>query len=163
MIENSCLEIRQEDIVRIDLYLPSECIISVPPSVVLQSLTKNAVLLGTPALSLALSLAADSLEVQMTDAPSLKVSNARQQAGNIYTHDLQIPLQTERRNAESAVDALHGKDFNAVLTRADGSRDVVYALPNASAIDIDESQSTTSNITLKVKMLSMSHTIRLTT
>ena len=124
MNENLCLELRQDDIVRVDVYLP---------------------------------LADDT---PMQDVPTLKVQNARQASGNVYTHDLQAAVQLARQQVESAIEALNGKDFNVVYTRNNGAKDLSYALPNASMATIDETQSNSVTI-LKIKLQSMSALIRL--
>ena len=95
--------------------------------------------------------------------PNLKVTTARQQAGTVYKHDLQIPMKNDKTLAERAVDALQGHDFHCVYTHADGTRDMSYALPNSSTIDLDEQLSANSSVLLKVKVLSMSHPVTLTT
>lgn len=162
MNEKNCRESRLDDIVRIDIYPASQCSIPVPPNITIQSLVENNFFSGTPALSVALSVADDN-EAELSDNPNLKVTTARQQAGTVYKHDLQIPMKNGKTLAERAVDALQGHDFHCVYTHADGTRDLSYALPNSSTTDLDEQLSANSSVLLKVKVLSMSHPITLTT
>lgn len=161
MNDLNCRESRLDDIVRIDIYPASQCSIPVPPTISIQSLVENNFFSGTPALSVALSVSEET-EGEMTDSPTLKVSTGRQQAGTVYKHDLQIPLKNDKTLAERAVDALQGHDFHCVYTHADGARDMSYALPNASTIDIDEQLSSNSSVIVKVKVASMSHPVILT-
>lgn len=157
---DNCTELRLDDLVRIDLLMADECTIPIPPTVTLHSLTASTLTLPTPVLSAAYTINSDD-EAKLTDTPELKVSNARQASGNVYTHELTLPLLLERRKAEKAVDTLLGTDFHVLLTRADGSQDLSYCVPNGATLDLDETTSSNSSVKLTAKLLSMSHLIRL--
>lgn len=159
MNNNQCKELMLDDIIRVDLYLTSDCNIILPLNVQYQSMTLTPTLLGVPVFSAALS-GADV--VMLDETPTLKVKNGRQTGGNIYTHDLTLPVMVERTAAEELVEKLLGRDFHIVYTRADGSRDLSLSLPAAAACDIDETHPTAASTTLKVKVLSYSNTIKLT-
>ncbi len=157
-----CLETRLNDIVRIDLFLVSQANITIPPMVPITSLTTASPFNGSAVFSAALSPSAAS-EVVLDASPTLKVSNARQQAGYIYTHDLQAVCTLSRSEMEAAVATLLGNDFHVLYTRADGSQDLSYALPNTALCDIEESHtSPTVTSTLKIKLSSLSPTISIT-
>jgi hypothetical protein len=158
MNENLCLELRQDDIVRVDVYLASQCSMPVPAQVNSVQFINSNLFTGDPVLTLTLPLGDDT---PMQDVPTLKVQNARQASGNVYTHDLQAAVQLARQQVESAIEVLNGKDFNVVYTRNNGAKDLSYALPNASMATIDETQSNNSVTTLKIKLQSMSALIRL--
>ena len=158
MNENLCLELRQDDIVRVDVYLASQCSMPVPAQVNSVQFINSNLFTGDPVLTLTLPLGDDT---PMQDVPTLKVQNARQASGNVYTHDLQAAVQLARQQVESAIEALNGKDFYVVYTRNNGAKDLSYALPNASMATIDETQSNNSVTTLKIKLQSMSALIRL--
>ena len=121
MNNNQCKELMLDDIIRVDLYLTSDCNIILPLNVQYQSMTLTPTLLGVPVFSAALS-GADV--VMLDETPTLKVKNGRQTGGNIYTHDLTLPVMVERTAAEELVEKLLGRDFHIVYTRADGSRDL---------------------------------------
>ncbi len=158
-MENNCLEIRNEDIVRIDVYLSSQCNVSVPPQVNCTQLVKTNLFTGDPVVTLTLNLG-DTIPMQ--DIPTLKIQNAAQQAGNVYNHELQATVPLARQRVESAIEALFGKDFCAVYTRSDGQQDFSYALPNTAKATVDETLSNNSVTLLKIKILSMSALISLT-
>lgn len=159
MNNQECKELIFDDIVRVEIYLASECNITLPPTIVLQSLSETANLLGTP-LFVAAFTGSDA--VMLSEAPSLKVKNGLQTAGNVYSHDLSVPVMVERQQAESLVEQLLGKNFIVAYTRADGSRDLSLPLPDACSCSIDESHSTAVTTTLKAKIRSMSNLIKLT-
>lgn len=158
-----CLETRLNDIVRIDIFLDSQANITVPPTAPISSLSSNNPFNGSAIFSAALSPSAAS-EVVLDASPTLKVTNARQQAGNIYTHDLQAFCILSRSEMEAAVTALLGQGFHILYTRADGSQDLSYSLPNTSLCDIEESHtSPTVTSTLKIKLSSLSPSIPIIT
>ena len=75
MNENLCLELRQDDIVRVDVYLASQCSMPVPAQVNSVQFINSNLFTGDPVLTLTLPLGDD---VPMRDVPTLKVQNARQ-------------------------------------------------------------------------------------
>lgn len=155
----NCNELILQNIVRVELYPTSQCTISVPPQVVCSAFSEGVCKLGTPSLSVAFSYSENELE--LSELCTLKITNARQQAGNIYTHDLQIPISVGQESVKQAVDALQGYDFNAVYIFADGTKKISYTLPNASVCDIEHNYASSSTDTIKVKILSMSNLISL--
>ncbi len=158
MNNNQCNEVISDEIVRVEIYLASQVNFTLPTTVPFQSINLTANLFGTAAFVAALS---DADAVALDDSPTLKIKNARQEAGNVYVHDLQVPVLVERAAAESLVNTLKGEDFHVVYTRADGSRDMSMTLPNAASCDIEESHSSSAKTTLKIKIRSMSNLIKL--
>lgn len=152
MDQNNCRETIFDDIVRVDVYPVSQCRTTIPRVVGLMSIDGANLFTGNPSLSMTLN----SDAMQMQTVPTLKVSNARQAAGNIYTHDLQATVNLSRQEAQNAVDALQGVDFHIIYTHADGARSLGFSLPNTATIDIDESLSSGATITVKAKLLSYS-------
>ncbi len=152
---------RLDDIVRIDIFAASQCSITIPASIPLQSLVGGDLFTGTPVLSLVLSSVSDT-EAMMSEVPTIKVTNARQSAGNVYTHDIQAQVVTGRTIAETAIDMLVGIDFHACYTHSDGVQSVTYALPNSCTFDMEENHNAKSTHTVKIKMLSMSHILPIT-
>ena len=80
MNNQECKELMLDAIIRVDVYLASQCNIPLPPSVSLASLNMTVSTFGTAAFSAALS---DSAVVMLKEEPSLKVKNGRQAAGNV--------------------------------------------------------------------------------
>lgn len=97
----------------------------------------------------------------MSDHPTLKITNSRSAAGNVYTHDLQIPTQLGRKDAEQAVRQLQGYDFYVVYQKTDGSMSFSYSLPNSSVADIEENVSPSLSVSVKIKVQSMSPLINI--
>lgn len=153
-----CSELRTSEIVRVAFYLASRSNIPVPRKTVCEGVTIATPFTGNPVLTLALSPAADN-EAQLQNTPSLKVTNARQPSGNIFTHDLQLLLNLVPDAVRAAHNTLIGQDFDILYTYADGSQALSYSLPNASQLDIEDKLDTTPSMTLKVKLLSLSDII----
>lgn len=152
MTNNECVETILDDIVRVDIYKASQSNVGVPRSIILHEVSLDAPFTGDPSLTLALN--GDGMRMQ--SVPTLKVSNGRQQSGNIYTHDLQANTNLSRKDILPVVDALQGVDCHILYTHVDGSRSLTYSLPNAFTIDVDESLNGNTTVTVKVKALSMS-------
>lgn len=158
-MSNNCFELRQQDIVRVEIYTASQCGINIPTSVVLQSLAERGSFTGTPKLTLAVT---DTADVLLNAIPQLKVSNSRGKRGNTYKYDLQMELLCPRQQAETTVDALAADNFHVVVERASGARELIYSLQGASLLDIDQTHAQNNAIKLKATIQSMSHLIKLT-
>ncbi len=159
MNTSQCKDLILDDVVGIKIYKSSDCAISIPPYVVLQSIVETDGMFPTPLFS---AMTDGSGDVEMSEVPTIKVTNARQGAGNIYTHDLQIPVFIGRTTAEKLVNTLQGIDFHVACIHADGSLDFSYALPNTSVCDIETNISSNQSVMLKLKVQSMSNLIRVT-
>ena len=68
MNNQECKELIFDDIVRVEIYLASECNITLPSTIVLQSLIETENLLGTPLFVAAVT---GSDAVMLSEAPSL--------------------------------------------------------------------------------------------
>ena len=156
--------------VRVDLVPASECQLPVPFQVA--GLTEMTVTnlsqwapqsaitaLGAALLSLAYSVQ-DGDDGEIEQSPTLKQSDKRQAAGVVVTHDLQVPLTVGFQATRDAVGLLQQQDFHVVLTTSDGEHYLLYSLPNASSVVLDET-GVNQQSTVKVSLQSMSHVILL--
>lgn len=155
----NCNELILRNIVRIEVYPSSQCTFTVPPQVVAHTFAEGSYTLGTPSIAVAFSYTDDDAE--MSELPTLKITNERQQAGNTYKYDLQIPVSMGQDAVQQAVDALQGVDFNVVYHFPDGTKKVSYGLPNASICDVEDNYSSSSSSTVKITLVSMSNLIEL--
>ena len=156
----NCQETILNDIVLVEIYRAYDSGISIPPTISLTKLTETEGMFRNPVLKTGM---AGEHAVQLADRASLRVANARQPAGNIYTHDLQLSVLLGRQEAEDTVNTLDGVPFHIVCTRASGERFLSYALPNGSSLDVDSTHAALSSCVLKARILSMSNVIVLDT
>ena len=154
----NCHETILNDIVMVEIYRAADSAISLPPTISLTKLTETTGMFSNPVLKTGM---AGEHAIQLADRASLRVTNARQLAGNIYTHDLQLSVLLGRPDAENVVNTLEGVPFHLVCTRASGERFLCYSLPNGSALDVDSTNAALSACMLKARILSMSNVITL--
>lgn len=166
MIQN-CNEQLLDDVVRVDLVLASECNLVVPFQVAMTemdgSYNDGGVMkdrIGAAGLSLAYDVQ-DGEEGEIESAPVLKQTEKQQAAGIVVSHDLQVPVTAGFEATRIAVEGLQTRHFHVVLTTADGTRYLLYSLPNTSLLLLSE-QDVNQKSTVKVTLQSMSHVIRLT-
>lgn len=162
-----CREQILDDVVRVDLVLASECEFPVPVQVATTTMAGTMVVggetvdrVGAAGLSVAY-MVQDGDDGEMDSAPVLKQTERSESAGVMVTHDLQVPVSAGFEATRTAVRGMQGRDFHAVLTTMDGSRYLLYAVPNGSQVLLDE-QDVNQKATVKVTLQSMSHVIRLT-
>lgn len=167
----NCNEQLLDDVVRVDLVPASECSLPVPFQVAgLTEMTVQNLAQWAPQTAItALGAAAMSLSYSVTDgddgeidqAPSYKQSEKRQAAGNVVSHSLDIPITAAFQATREAVAKVQQEgDFHVVLTTSDGERYLIYTLPNASSVALDET-GVNQQATVKVSGQSMSHVILL--
>jgi hypothetical protein len=154
----NCHETILNDIVLVEIYRASDSAISLPPTISHTKLTETTGMFSNPVLKTGM---AGENAIQLADRASLRVTNARQMAGNIYTHDLQLSVLLGRPDAENVVNTLEGVPFHLVCTRASGDRFLCYSLPNGSSLDVDSTHAAISACMLKARILSMSNVITL--
>lgn len=154
----NCHETILNDIVLVEIYRASDSAISLPPTISHTKLTETTGMFSNPVLKTGM---AGENAIQLADRASLRVTNARQMAGNIYTHDLQLSVLLGRPDAENVVNTLEGVPFHLVCTRASGERFLCYSLPNGSSLDVDSTHAAISACMLKARILSMSNVITL--
>lgn len=159
-LEN-CLELFLEDIVSVAAYDSDDMALPYPPSVAGSASISNLPVKGgsKPVFKAAIDPAEGS--VLMSESPTLKITNSRSAAGNVYTHELSVPVLIGRELAESIVTQLQGSDFYMVYYRANGTCAVSYSLPNTAIADIEESLSSSTTVSLKIKLQSCSQLINI--
>jgi hypothetical protein len=170
MIQN-CNEQMLDDVVRVDIVAASECQLPIPFQV--SGLTKMTVpnlsqwrpqtaiaALGSAKLSVSYAVQ-DGDDGELESAPALKQTEKRVAAGIVVTHDLQVPLTALfQATREAAALVQQTGDFHVILTTQESARYLLYSVPNASSLLLDE-QGIGQSATLKLSLQSMSHVIRL--
>lgn len=166
MIQN-CSEQILDDVVRADFVLASECDLPIPFQIAVTEMAgtktesgQTVDRIGAAKLSLAYAVQ-DGDDGEIDSPPVLKQSDKRQAAGIIVSHDLQISVTAGFEATRVAVESLQTRYFHVVLTTTDGTRYLLYSLPNTSLLLLDE-QDVNQKSTVKVTLQSMSHVIRLT-
>lgn len=166
MIQN-CNEQILDDVVRVDVVLASLCDLPVPFNVRLTEMVGTKVVegqivdrIGAPGLSIAYNVQ-DGDDGEMESAPTLKQTDKQQAAGIVVAHDLQVPVTAGFEATRVAVEGLQTRHFHVVLTTQDGTRYLLYSLPNTSLLLLDE-QDLNQKATVKMTLQSMSHVVRLT-
>lgn len=166
----TCREQILDDVVRIDLVLASSCHFPIPFQIGLSEMTvanlddwtpqsTSHAVIGQALLSVADNVQ-DGDDGEMDGAPSLKQTEKQQAAGIVVSHDLQIPVTAGFVATRTAVAGVQTRHFHVVLTTNNGTRYLLYSLPNTSLLLLDE-QDTNQKATVKVKLQSMSHVILL--
>lgn len=169
--QEECQELLMQDVVRIDIMPMTALKVGVPFNV--QNITEAAVTMSDDAeLSdaelyidslLSLNLSGDStVDAEMKEGITHKVTEKRDVAGIVRTHTLQIPIEIGFQTVRQQQKALQQTDFYIVLTTYDGTRYLAYALPNTSQFTIDDQMGETAQMTAKVVVQSMSGFVKIT-
>ena len=159
-----------QDVVRIDIMPMTALKVGLPFNV--QNITEAAVTMSDDAeltdiglytdSLLSLNLAGDAtVDAEMKEGITHKVTEKRDVAGIVRTHTLQIPIEIGFQTVRQQQKALQQTDFHIVLTTYDGTRYLAYALPNTSQFTIDDQMGETAQMTAKVVVQSMSGFIRI--
>ncbi len=157
----NCLENHLSDIVRMEIYPDAQCTFPVPSNVSVQSMSLVADAISGPPVAV-FALSPEDGEFTMTDMPTAKVTDARQPAGVIYTHDIQLSVAIQRAEAIKVLETLYLNDFHVIYTRDDNSKWLSRSLPNTSVCNTENTDSSKSVLNIKIKMSSMSSLIALT-
>ena len=116
--------------------------------------------IGQPAMVIDLNDIEDYAGV-LDSAPSLKTSMKMQMAGYLRQHDLTIPTRGDYIKVRKAGDRLLGMDFHVVLRTLEGTRFLLYSLPNSPTVSVEDQFGSESKQTVKVSLQSMSNMIKL--
>lgn len=172
MNETDCREITLDNVVRIDIVPNKYLGVAVPTSVPLQSV--NTSLPFAPTFSMAYSMlgyaaerdiAEDYSEIDRTQAKiSLKSTKSTSQLGALYSYDLQVTglvgLPDHIASAIHAERELEGENASVILRFEDGSRKLLYFLPNTFTFAVEQATSESSTqATVKVAGKSVSNLI----
>ena len=158
--EELCQELLMTDVVRIDFVKRSAWSLPVPFNVADQS-QMTVTDYAASALLLVIDYRGDG-DAIMSESPSHRVTEAREVAGIIKTHTLQIPIDNGFQAIRSKKAALLQDDFYIVLYTVDGTRFLAYTMPNTSQFAIDEQMGSSATMTVKATVKSMSGMIKLT-
>lgn len=156
-----CNEIFLNEVTHVELVKASACTIPVPsnacPVTQLANCTIGAATMVVDTID------NDSYTGVLDSAPTLKSSQKDQMVGRLRQHDLTLNVRYNYNKVRKAVDELQGADFYVVLRTADGTRYLLYALPNTSKVTVDDQfGSAEPKQTVKVSLQSLSNMILLT-
>lgn len=166
----TCSEL--DDVVRIDIIPMEGTTMTVPFNVGHHSRIKgsypNANPLPNGACSFAMALMTleqvdnDDVTATITTAAKLTATPNREQAGTIYTHLLEMPINTGFQDIRDRLDGMEDVDFMMVLTDYFGRQWLSYAVPGSSQISWRDGKSPFTDGTLIAQLKSMSPLILLT-
>ena len=168
--QEECQELLMQDVTRIDIMPQTALKVSVPFGV--PNITEAAVTMSdNSALTdaklyidslLSLNLSGDAtVDAEMGEGTTHKVTEKRDAAGIVRTHSLQIPVEVGFQTVRQQQKALQQTDFHIILTTYDGTRYLAYALPNTCQFVIDDQMGETVQMTAKVTAQSMSGFVRI--
>lgn len=154
----NCNETFLNEVTHVELIPASACTIPVPPMA--NSVTElNGCTFGTAAMVIDIN---DNYAGTMDSAPTLKTTEKAQAAGFLRQHELSVPVRGDFVKVRQAQLTIEGIDFHVVLQTADGTRFLLYSLPNTARATVEEQFAQEQKQTVKVSMQSMSNMIRLT-
>lgn len=155
----NCNEIFLSEVTHVELVPASRCSFPIPFNV--GEITEmDGCTIGSPEMELDVS--DDDADGQMT-APTLKTQEKPAAAGNLRNHDLQVPVIFGYDDVREARGNLLGRDFHAILRTSAGTEFLLYAVPNASIVSVeDQFGSSDPKQTVKVSLQSMSNMIKIT-
>ena len=168
--EEQCQELMMQDVVRID-FMPTNAIkVGIPFNV--QNITETTVTMADDAALTDIGLYTDSMlsvnlafdptvDAEMKEGLSHKVTEKRDVAGIVRTHTLQIPIELGFHTIREQQKALQQNDFHIILTTYGGERYLAYALPNTCQFNIEDQMGQTAQMNLKAVVQSMSGFIRI--
>ena len=167
-----CQELLMQEIVRID-FMPTTALKIAAPFAV-RNLTEIGVTMSNndaitdaklkAASLLSLNMNGDAtVDAEMQEGASHKVTEKRELMGTVRTHTLQIPVESGFGTIRTKDAGLQEADYNVVLTNRDGERYLLYGVPNACQFSIDESTAQNTTMNLKATLVSMSGPIRIQT
>lgn len=165
-----CLELLMQDVVRIDIMPYTALKVNTPFNV--QNITETDVTMldGSEITDadlhldslLSLNLSGDdTADAEMKESLQHKVVEKRDISGIVRTHTLQIPIESGFQVVRAKQPYLKYTDFHIVLTTYNGTRYLAYGLPNTSQFTIEEQMGQSSQMSIKVTLMSMSGFIRI--
>lgn len=165
-----CQELIEREIVRVDIMPTTALKVSIPFNV--QNITNAVVTMADDSELTDAKLFIDSLlslkmaddgtvDAEMQDGVSYKMTEKRDIAGMVRTHTLQIPIESGFDVIRVKEAALQHAEFYVVLTTGDGSRYLLYSVPNTSQFSVEEQIAQNVTMSVKVSLQSMSDIIRI--
>lgn len=165
-----CREIFEDDVIRVDLIPADETVIPVPFAVPAISqlrghypnpsvLPSGYIDFGQALLTVAINNGDDVDAI--VKSGTHKATVGREPGGVVHTHVAQLNIQHGFQNVRNKAQQLQEEDFHILLTTADGTQYLAYALPNSCQMAIEEGAGDGLAITVKATLKSLSTLIRL--
>jgi len=113
---------------------------------------------------LSLNMAGDATaDAEMQEGASHTPTRKRELMGTVFTHTLQIPIESGFDTIRTKEAALQTADFHIVLTTYGGERYLLYEVPNTSQFSVEETTAQNTKMSIKTTVVSMSGIIRIQT
>lgn len=173
--EELCQELLMSDVVRVDIVPSSGTTLptpfAVPNLVEMEGQYPNPYPLpkkwdGAVFADSLLTLAVyydSGIDATIKSNSTFKVTSAREAAGIVRTHTLQMPINRGYQSVRKKEADLQGIDFYLILTTYSGMQYLIYSLPNTSQFSIEEQMGESGTLTVKATVKSMSGVIQLKT
>lgn len=154
-----CQELSDLDIVKVQLIPHTGTQMSVPFQI--PDIATLGGTLATAAITLMLTDDGTPDAIFSGQNSTIKVTAAREAAGLVRTHALTAQITRGFDTVRSKEAILQGNDYHLLLTNAAGQRYFSYGLPNTTQLSIDEQMGSSSQLTFKLQLKSMSGLILL--
>lgn len=130
-LPDKCKELFLEGITDVMFYPKEDCVIPVPFSMAQVLYINNCKLPDEPTLRLATS----GENFVIAESLSVKVTQAKQGYGTIYTYNINANIEFGGENVRRAYQIMRDKSYYVVLRKLDGSLLLCYTLPGSFAIE----------------------------
>ena len=169
---DQCQELLMQEVVRID-FMPVTALKVAAPFAV-RNLTEIGVTMSNndaitdaklkAASLLSLNMNGDAtVDAEMQQGASHKVTEKSELMGTVRTHTLQIPIESGFSTIRTKDAGLQEVDFHVILTDISGARYLLYAVPNACQFAVEETTAQNTAMNIKATLVSMSGPIRIQT
>ena len=154
----NCNEIFLNEVTHVEIVRAADCSLPIPFNI--GELTEmNGCEIGAAVMTI--DVTDGTGDGTILSAPVLKTTEKPQAAGYLRQHDLQIPVGYGYEEIRRKKGLLAGIDFHAILRTQAGTEFLLYALPNTSAVSVEDQLGTEQKQTVKVSMMSMSNMVRI--
>ena len=154
-MNNQCKETFLNDIVRIQLFRYGAPNFPVPPTI--PRLTEfSGITCPTPVLDIAYS---DAEVMAQEETITLKQSSKQQGSYLVYIYNVECTVEVGNEKVTEVAPVLNTNDLNVLVTRADGSRCLLYTLPGSFDFSTTDDM---SEMQLKLALTSLSSYIEIT-
>lgn len=165
-----CQEMLLQEVVRIDFMPVTALKIATPFAV--RNITEVGVRMSDnttltdarlkAASLLSLNMSGDAtVDAEMQEGATHKVTEKRELAGIFRTHTLQIPIESGFDTIRAKEASLHETEFHVILTTYGGIRYLVYGVPNTSLFLIDDQLAEDTPMSIRATLVSMSGVIHI--
>lgn len=167
-----CQELLMQEVARID-FMPVTALKIAKPFAVRNitevgvTMSDNSALTDAKLFSaslLSLNMNGDAtVDAEMQEGASHKVTEKRELMGTVRTHTLQIPVESGFDTIRTKEASLQDTEFYVILTTCGSERYLVYGLPNTSQFAVDETTVQNTTMSIKATLVSLSGLIRIQT